>query len=218
MVSQKKSPADFIRRLLVIPTLPIFVFCSVSFGGTEENTANIYFLQALKSKQEGRLLVAERLLKKAIEFEPGQADYHFELGSLCIERGDLVGARLELEQAVTLEPNHLPAHYNLGLVYRELGMMSEARSQFRRVLEIDPQNAKAQLQIGFTYQAEGFFDDARQAFQAAREMDVTDLEPTYALRDLETLELEAQERSRFETRQSLWRNQNLLYQRDTTRE
>lgn len=210
----KRTP--FPSRLLFFPALAfLFLFVGISpCEALSEETARIHFLHALKSKQEGDLLSAERLLKKAIDLEPDNPDYHFELASLYIERGNLVGGRLELEQAVMIAPAHLAAHYNLGLVYREFGRMSEARDEFQKVLEIDPNHVKAQLQIGYTYQEEGFVEEAREAFQIARQMDITDQEPQRALEDLAQYEIRARERSRMETAQAFERNRERLFTED----
>lgn len=140
-------------------------------------------------------MAAERLLRKAIEVEPENADYHFELGNLYIEQNDSQRAKLEYEQAIMILPEHLPAHYNLGLVYRDLGFMSDARQEFHRVLDLDPSNVKAQLQIGNTYQKEGFPDEARQAFETAQEMDITNTEPQDALEDLKDHEQQIAKRA-----------------------
>lgn len=160
-------------------------------------------------------MAAESLLRRAIDLEPENSDFHFELGSLYAERGRLERARQEFEQTLMIQPSHLAARYNLGLVYRELGFMSEARSEFRKVLELDPSNVKAQLQIGYIYQAEGFVEEARQVFERAREMDATDPEPEYALEDLAAGEERIQARSRAELNRSFQRNQQLLYRSDS---
>jgi tetratricopeptide (TPR) repeat protein len=156
-------------------------------------------------------MAAESLLGRAIDLEPENSDFHFELGSLYVERGHLERARQEFEQTLMIQPSHLPARYNLGLVYRELGFMSEARSEFRKVLELDPSNVKAQLQIGYIYQAEGFIEEARQAFERAHEMDPLDQEPEDALEDLAEWEAKLHERSLAETNRSFQRNQRYLY-------
>ncbi len=192
-MSRTKLPSsvfESVRRLSLLSLSLIFTLnpCPLQ---AEEALAQVYFYHALKSKQEGRILTAERLLKKAINLEPQNPDFHFELGNLYIERNDLVSARIELEQAVMISPNHLATHYNLGLVYRELGFVGEARDEFQKVLELDPAHVKAQLQIGYTYQEEGFFDDARFAFERAREMDITDPQPIRALEDLAEFERQA---------------------------
>lgn len=184
--------ADGGVKHLAFLTFSIVLVSHPSFLQAGENSAQVYFYHALKSKQEGRPLMAERLFRKALDLEPQNPDFHFELGNLYIERENITGARMELEQTVMISPGHKPAHYNLGLVYRELGLMGEARDEFEKVLELDPTHVKAQLQIGYTYQEEGFFDDARFAFQRAREMDITDPSPIRALEDLAEAEREAQ--------------------------
>lgn len=177
-----------------------------------EESARIYFLHALTAKQEGDTLRAEGLLQRALNYEPQNPDFHFELGNLYIEGNNLQSARMEFEETLMLAPSHLAAHYNLGLVYRELGLMTEARDEFRKVLELDPRNVKAELQIGYVYQAEGFTEDASQAFETAREMDNHDPEPQQALEDLKQFESNLQARSRQKMADTLQRNQSLLYQ------
>lgn len=172
-----------------------FFVSSVLFAqsGEESESARTYFFHALKAKQEGRLLAAERLFRKAIEIEPQNPDFHFELGNLYAERSRFDGARKEYEQAIMISPDHLPARYNLGLVYRELGLHGEARDQFRKVLEINPHHLRAQLQIGYIYQQERFIEEARDAFRRAQEMNVTDPEPAAALEELVKYEAKLRE-------------------------
>jgi len=175
-----------------------------------DDHAQIYFSHALKAEEQGEMLRAESLLKKAIEIEPENPNFHFELGNLLIEKNDLMGARLEFEQAVMIDPEHLASHYNLGLVYGEFGLTAEAREEFRKVLELDPRHIKAELQIGYTYANEGFFDDAREAFRKAQEMDITDPEPRRAIEEVDEMEAEARLKSRSELRQAFEQRQFLL--------
>lgn len=205
-----KSGRSFLN-LFLFTLFSVGVLCIPSgLWAREEGGGRVYFLHALKSKQEGNLLVTENLLKKAIEVEPGNADFHFELGNLYTEENQLEPARMALEQAIMISPGHLAAHYNLGLVYRELGFMGEARGQFEKVLEMDPQNTKARIQIGNTYAAEGFLEDARQAFEDAKWADPTNPEPRAALEDLERLELKARDQSRLEMENRLNKNEKLF--------
>lgn len=192
----------------------LFFFLLVNFGFLPnvagEEGARIHFAHALKAKEEGDLLEAERLLRKAIDLESHHADPHFELGNLLILKDGLREAQREFEQAIMIDPRHLASHYNLGLVDRELALMSEAREEFRQVLEIDPQQIQAQLQIGYTYQEEGFLEEARQAFQTAREMDWNHPEPLRALEDLDEFESQMRERSRVLFRRKTEQNERLL--------
>ena len=177
-----------------------------------EETSQVHFLHALKAKQEGNFLEAEGLFRQAINLEPQNPDFHFELGNLYLERENPDAAVREFVQALMISPAHFPAHFNLGLAYRELGLMMEARSEFREVLRLQPNHAKAQLQIGYTYQTEGFTDEAREAFQEAREMDMTDPEPGRALEDLKVFEGELQEKSRRDTARAFEGSQQRLFE------
>jgi tetratricopeptide (TPR) repeat protein len=208
ILSFKSAPV----RALLSALFFLFVISAVPVGGMAEDVAQIHFFHALKAKEEGDYLEAERLFRRAVNLEPQNPDYHFELGNLYIERKYLELARREFEQAVMIAPHHLAAHFNLGLVYRDRGLMSEARDEFRKVLELDPANTKAQLQIGYTYQEQGFTEDARQEFELAREMDVTDPEPDRALGDLKNFEIELEHKRRMEAAQSFQRNQSLFNQ------
>lgn len=194
---------------------PAALFCLTLFSpslqsGTEEEGARIPFFHGLKAKEEGNLLKAEQLFRRAVEEEPENRDFHFELGNLLLEKGELAAARLEYEEALMISPDFLAARYNLGLVYRELGLTAEARQEFRKVLELDPANVKAQLQIGYVYQAEGFFEEAEEAFRKAREMDYSSAESQRALEDLQVVQTEAQRRSQAKAERSLLENQTLL--------
>lgn len=180
--------------------------------GAGEDQAQIYFLHGLKAKEEGNFLAAENLLRKAIEIEPNNADYRFELANLYAEQENLIEARFEYEQAVMIAPDHLASRYNLGLVYSELGLPSEAREEFRKVLDLDPSNIRAQIQIGYTYADQGFYDEAREAFQLAQEMDFTNPEPREALERVAQVEEEARFRSRSSLRNSLLQNERQLDQ------
>ncbi len=190
--------------LAILFTLSPAVFCA------EQSQAQIYFLQALKTRDEGRFDVAERLMRQAIQIEPNNADYHFELGNIYIQQRRLKQARLELEQTIMISPNHLAGHYNLGLVYRDLGLRGVAREEFRRVLQIDPENARAMLQIGYVYEEEGFYEEAREAFEAAYVMDTSNPEIQDALEELKQIELQAKENEDSEMHRSLLGGQRLL--------
>lgn len=195
--------------------LPILAALSLVFPvplRAGEDTAQVHFFHALKAREEGRLLEAESLFRKAVELEPGNPNYRFELGNLYLLRGRPQAARLEFEQAAMAAPGHVPSHFNLGLVYRELEMTSEARNEFRRVLELDPQNLKAQIQIGYTYAQEGFTEEARDAFRKAEEMDPTSPEPKDALNDLGRLESQARARSEADRSRRFSENQRSLYE------
>jgi len=215
----KRGQAPFLKKCFYqkgpgpfwVVVLGVFVAAVSGPAWAFQGAGNIDFQQALKLKQEGRQSEAENYFRRAIEEEPGNASYHFELGNLFIEKEDLLSARFELEQAVMIDPDMLAARYNLGLVYRELDMTSDARAEFQKILERDPFNQKAKMQIGYTYQQDGFYEDARYVFQEARSMDVTNPEPQQALADLEVAEERESENSQRDLQRRMLQSRQQLY-------
>jgi Flp pilus assembly protein TadD len=165
--------------------------------------------EGLQLGNKDSLLQAERQLIQALQLEPANPDYHFELAGIYAARYDslsqsayspgaaemLERAGRELEQAVMLQPDFLAAHYNLGVIYKRQGRFEEAREQFRRVLGLHPNHAKAQIQLGATYEEQGFFEDAREEYLKAQEMDFLNPEIKFLVADLEERKKMARERA-----------------------
>lgn len=149
-------------------------------------------LRQLRFDNQEQLEESRRLLVSALAFDPGNADYHFELsrvyGALYDESipegkkkiGEtkfLNMSQGQLEQVLMIRPNDIPAHYNLGVIYKRRGKMELARAAFQRVIQLAqkdsaPSNvsASAWLQIGAVYEEQGFFEEARDAYMKAREV------------------------------------------------
>lgn len=175
----------------------ILVFCLSSivhspFIFAEKMDAQVVLRQLRFDNQE-HLEESRRLLVSALAFDPGNADYHFELsrvyGALYDESVPSQGKKKvgetkfldmsqgQLEQVLMIRPNDLPAHYNLGVIYKRRGKMELARSAFQRVIQLAqkeslPSNvpASAWLQIGAVYEEQGFFEEARDSYMKAREV------------------------------------------------
>ncbi len=142
---------------------------------------------------------AENKFIEALQSEPANAQYHFELANLYASRHDrleelsayeesqrmLQLAASHLEQATMLKPDFIAAQYNLGVVYKGVGRYEDSRKQFQKVLQLDPQSANAQMQIGAVYERQGFFDEAEDAYKRAKEMDFYNPDIQSALEDLE---------------------------------
>ena len=193
--------------LLILPSQPLYA---------QDSQPRVSFLQALKEREEGHFSQAEQLFRQALQLEPENPDYHFELGNLYIQAKELRLARTEFEQTLMIAPSHLAAHYNLGLVHRELGFPGDAREEFRRVLQLDPSNIKAMLQIGYLYQDEGFYEEAREAFEEAYQMDITNPEPRQALEELGDAKQQAEENSQSQMQNSLLAGRQFLNQQNSS--
>lgn len=167
------------------------------------------FEQAMALSKEDKLLEAESFLLKALEKEPGNPDYHFELANLYAAHYDRLNqsrkddkaqtflelSANELEQTIMIKPDFVAAHFNLGVIYKKQKNFEKAREKFRKVLEMEPRSAEAWTQIGMTYEDQGFFDEAKDSYLQAREMNYASPEIQSLLQDLELHRQDALEKS-----------------------
>ncbi len=198
--------------------LILSLFCNALFA--QPQSATIHSIGAQRDQErrsDPRLILSEikfdsqqaleeskRSLQSALAFDPGNADYHFELarvyGAFYDEtmkipsKADLHYLDLsehELQQVLMIRPNDIPAHYNLGVIDKRRKSMERARDEFRRVLNLSKTDASASpvsisawMQIGATYEDQGFFDDACEAYMKAREIGGNQPEIQSALEDI----------------------------------
>ncbi len=194
------------KRILLFTLL---LFANNFWLYAEIGSGSKAFQEGLVFKEQGHLLAAENAFLEALQFEPANADYHFELANIYAARYDqkrqktdpraqelMDRAERSLEQAIMLRPDFIAAHYNLGIIYKQQGLYEEAREQFRRVLELDPNQVQAQIQIGSIYEEQGFFDEARDEYLKARDMNVSDREIPSLLADLDEHEAWATQRAK----------------------
>lgn len=154
------------------------------------------FHHALQLKEAGQLADAEHELKQLLQFNPTDADAHFELGNLYSMQYDnlspkalsapekLSAAGREFLQASMLREDFLPAQFNLGIVLKRQERYAEARQVFKKILEKNPDQIDALLQIGETYERQGFFDEAEDAYREARQRNYSRPDVQDALDDL----------------------------------
>ena len=170
------------KHFLFISLLIFFFSVSPLHAGSSlqpSGTGRDHFDKALNLMQEGTLDESEEQFKEAIQLEPMNSEYRFELANLYAMRHDelwnmkdgagalekLKASKRELEQAVMTKPDFLPAHFNLGVVYKKLAQYENARAQFKEVLKLDLSQTPAMLQIGATYEEQGFYDEAQTIYQ-----------------------------------------------------
>ena len=164
-------------------------------------SAHRAFEQGLVSKEAGQLGEAEYYFKKAVEEEPSNADYHFELANVfALERDaalhgrdslkaneSLASAARELEQTLMIRPDFLAAHFNLGVVYKKQQKYEEARAEFKKGMELVPAGQPVTpflMQIASIYEDQGFYDDAESVYNEAVEKDYGNTEIRNALETL----------------------------------
>ncbi len=176
-------------KIAILSVLLFLIPGSFSVGFAQDaGAAELYHREASRAFEENRLDDAEGLLKKAVEIDPKNYQYHFELSHLYaarfdktqkpsdpIARASYERAIQELKETQVLKKDFIPAFYNLGILYKNLERYEEARMEFRRVLDLDPKEVKAYLGIGETYERQGFYEDARDFYRKAKTINPGDL-------------------------------------------
>jgi tetratricopeptide (TPR) repeat protein len=81
-------------------------------------------------------MLAQPLLEKAIQVDPGIELAHLDLGVIDADAGRQGDALRELATAEKLAPNDVNAHWRLGRLYRSLGNMDLAKAEFDKAKSI----------------------------------------------------------------------------------
>ena len=104
------------------------------------NNALCFALQALgnKAHQLGHFLQAEACFEEALEYQPKNATYWYNLGNAQRELGAIQKAVNSFKQAIKFDPNDAEVHNNLGNVLREIGQLDKAILAYENALKINP--------------------------------------------------------------------------------
>ena len=185
-------------------------FYDLSAFAEENATGILAFQNALRLRDQGRLLEAERQLITALSLDPSNPSYHFELANVYAlwhdsreRRNDTAGAmqkleasRKELQQVLMSDPDYIPALYNLAVIAKCQENYERSREEFKKILGLSRASGDAYaqintlMQLGGTYEEQGFYHEALEAYQEARELDYHNLDILSAIENVKTLQKE----------------------------
>ena len=137
--------------------------------GSLTASSEMYLSTAAQAVKAGRLDLAERAYRGAIEANPDNARAHVNLAVVLQGRGALEEADASARRALDLSPTNFFAHFNLALILEDLERPDEARTHFEAALEADPANLKANLRYGNSLMRAARYRDAAQRYRAARD-------------------------------------------------
>jgi adenylate cyclase len=81
---------------------------------------------------------AEPLARRALELDPGSAEAHAAMASVCNVLDRFEETRLEAESAVRINPNLSEAHLAIGIDLASMGRLDEALVSMEKAHELDP--------------------------------------------------------------------------------
>lgn len=104
---------------------------------------------------------AERLLRKALELEPFNGDWHNDLASVLFNLGRGEEAVAEIYRSLELEPELVFNHYKLGgWAWLDKGRYDEAMIHYRKAYALEPDYGPLTGDIAGTYAFLGAWEEA----------------------------------------------------------
>ena len=134
------------------------------------NPAALNLLGTLDA-QLGNLTDAERLIRKAISFAPGEGGFFTNLAGVLQQQERFEEAIQAYQVALKLEPRQPEVLNNFGALLLSAGKPTDAEQCFRKVLASRPQAPEAHNNLGRALNNQRKFAEALQAFQDAVRLD-----------------------------------------------
>jgi tetratricopeptide (TPR) repeat protein len=138
---------------LIQPSLLLFLSLLGATVAAASASTDLASAQALF--EAGKYPAAQQQLERMAASDPANADVHYYLGRLALEREDPDTAIHEMEAAVALAPGNARDHSGLGIAYgkaaQKAGMVSgfalarRCVAQFERAVELDPRDLEARI-------------------------------------------------------------------------
>ena len=100
-----------------------------------------------QAQNSGQFALAEGCFEEALEYQPGNAIYWYNLGNAQRELGKTQTAQESFAKSIQFDPNDADAHNNLGNIQRELGKLDKAIARYENALKLNPNlhHARAHL-------------------------------------------------------------------------
>lgn len=128
--SLQQAVTDFRRAIELDPQY------AAAFSGL----ADSYILQSNYADLDRReaLRLAEPMMQRAIDLDPGLAEAQATQGFVLTEKGDDESAVAAFKRAIELNPSYSPAYHWMALRFEALGRFDEARLALQDCLRVDP--------------------------------------------------------------------------------
>jgi tetratricopeptide (TPR) repeat protein len=130
---------------LTLPGLALCLACAPAFAAEPAALASARALF-----EAGRFSEAQPAFERIEAAEPGNADAHYYLGQLALERDDADTAVRELERATSLSPGSGRGHDALGDAYgrsaqkagmfSKFGLARKSLAEYQRAVALEPNN------------------------------------------------------------------------------
>jgi len=134
-------------------------------------SADAFFLLAMIAAAHDNFPKAVELIERSLRLDPGQAEYHAQLGRCLIALQRPREAFEAAVRALSLDPRDALTLDTIGVVMTRAGGHAEALEPFRRAVAIDATKAPYFYNLGASLQFMGDFAAAADAYRNALAID-----------------------------------------------
>lgn len=127
--------------------------------------------QAKPLVDAGNLPAAIKLVEKAAQLYPQDADVLFRLAALYYDTQQYDKARQYCQRALTLSPSNWLYHYLLGLIATGANQLKEAQASLETAVRLNPKAASAYNQLGEVQMKEHHPEQAIESFKRALQIE-----------------------------------------------
>jgi tetratricopeptide (TPR) repeat protein len=137
---------------------------------------------ALSSK--GRIEEAMECHKKAIQFDPKNAEAYFNLANVLMSQEKFTQAIGKYEKALRINPKYTKAHINFGAALMEEGWLDEAIKHFAEAARIEPNNVMAHYNLAMALVDVGWLEEAAREYRQVLQLQPADANTHCVLGDV----------------------------------
>lgn len=121
---------------------------------------------------ENKPILAEALIRKAIEMRPNEADLYVWLGECYFGQNDFKKAEEVLKKAVSMNPGSADNLNRLALCYSKQERYDLAEKTYFKVIEMDPYYRDAYGELMTNYKMTGNFEGIRKLCEKIEKMNI----------------------------------------------
>ncbi|HPP12447.1 MAG TPA: tetratricopeptide repeat protein, partial [bacterium] len=138
-------------------------------------TARAYLGLGSGLRRQGKLLEAEKQLRKVIVLKPSLAVAHLALADVLADLGRYQEAIAGYRLALRLEPENALAHHNLAFTLQQSGRVETALFHYRQAIKSYPFYAEAYFNLANLLAGQGRLSEAEENYRQALK-----IHPAYA--------------------------------------
>ncbi len=161
-------------RKLLIPLI-VFIVAYVFFNANifniqQHNPALNYLTLGVAYKEMGKTDDALESYKRALEFDPHDAEGYSNIGNIYAERKNFTVAKQFYIKAIEIDPSSAKAYNNLGNIYFEIEDYERALECYRNAITLEPDYQTPYYHAGLVYKRLGDFAKAESTWVRALEI------------------------------------------------